>query len=559
MSQNRDVDDVADAYVKDLAALDPLIATYIGVPGHDHEMPDLSPDGTAAVRGLATAALADLEAADARTPDQEVARDAMADQLRNELAYHDARLGSQLNVIDSATQQVREVFDLMPTETAEHWGTIAKRMAAVPAALAGYRQTMLADADAGWPPSQRQVTEVIKQCERTASGFFHELVASSSDHTLTGGLRDDLDAAAAAASTAYGEFAGFLRDTLGPRARERDAVGPDKYAVASRLFLGDAIDVDETYAWGVEELARIDAEMADVAGKIKPGGTVADAAAALDADSHRTLTGTEALQVWMQTLSDTTLAAMNGVHFDIPEPIRRLECRIAPTKDGGIYYTAPSDDLSRPGRMWWSVPEGVTEFSTWRETTTVFHEGVPGHHLQIAQMVYNREKLNSWQRLLGGTSGFAEGWALYAERLMQGLGFLDDVGDHLGMLDGQAFRAARVVVDIGLHLDKEIPASIVTSDGLPAGTWTPESAFTFLRHHCLMPDEFLRFELNRYLGWPGQAPSYKVGERIWLEAREDARARLGDRFDLKEFHRVALDLGGMGLGPLKQAIATRLS
>jgi uncharacterized protein (DUF885 family) len=256
----------------------------------------------------------------------------------------------------------------------------------------------------------------------------------------------------------------------------------------------------------------------------------------------------------MQTTSDAAIAALDGVHFDIPAPLRALECRIAPTHQGGIYYTPPSDDFSRPGRMWWSVPLEVTEFTTWREKTTVFHEGVPGHHLQVAQTAYRKDSLNRWQRLMCWVSGHGEGWALYAERLMDELGYLADPADRLGMLDGQSFRAARVIVDIGMHLELEIPRD--NPFGFhPGETWTPELGLEFMRQHCRMDDAFIRFEVNRYLGWPGQAPSYKIGERIWLEARADAQARQGPDFDLKEFHRAALDLGSIGLDPLRAALA----
>jgi uncharacterized protein (DUF885 family) len=274
----------------------------------------------------------------------------------------------------------------------------------------------------------------------------------------------------------------------------------------------------------------------------------------MDRDPSRTIEGKEAFRDWMQNLADKSLADLHGVHFDIPEPVRRIECRIAPTSDGVIYYTGPSEDFSRPGQMWWAVPQGIGTFSTWREVTTVYHEGVPGHHLQIAQTAYRSDVLNRWQRLMAGCSGHAEGWALYAERLMDELGYLDDPGDKLGMLDGQALRAARVIVDIGIHLELPVPAG--NPFGFhPGEVWTPELGWEFLRAHCRIPDGNLRFELNRYLGWPGQAPSYKVGERIWLQAREDAKARKGASFDLKAFHRAALDLGGLGLDPLRAALS----
>jgi uncharacterized protein (DUF885 family) len=251
----------------------------------------------------------------------------------------------------------------------------------------------------------------------------------------------------------------------------------------------------------------------------------------------------------MQETSDEAVAALADVHFDIPEQIRRLECRIAPTQQGGIYYTGPSEDLvTRPGRMWWSVPKGVTEFSTWRERTTVYHEGVPGHHLQIAQTAYRRDILNKWRRIASWISGHGEGWALYAERLMADLGYLSDPADYLGMLDGQSLRAARVVLDIGIHCDFPAPAEV------GGGAWTYDKAWTFLKAHANMADGFLRFELDRYLGWPGQAPSYKVGERLWLQLRDEARARQGAAFDLKTFHRHALDIGSVGLDVLRDAV-----
>ena len=276
--------------------------------------------------------------------------------------------------------------------------------------------------------------------------------------------------------------------------------------------------------------------------------------AALDADPARTIEGKERFRDWMQQLADETIEDMADTHFDIPEPIRRIECCIAPTSDGGIYYTGPSEDLSRPGRMWWAVPDGITSFSTWREVTTVYHEGVPGHHLQVGQTAYRKDVLNRWQRTMCWVSGHGEGWALYSERLMDDLGYLDDPGDKLGMLDGQALRAVRVIIDIGIHLGLTIPAD--NPFGFhPGEQWTPDLGLEFMRQHVRLDDAVIRFELDRYLGWPGQAPSYKVGERIWLQARDEVKQRQGADFDLKRFHREALDLGSLGLDPLREALA----
>ena len=293
--------------------------------------------------------------------------------------------------------------------------------------------------------------------------------------------------------------------------------------------------------------------MAATASRIVEGGSVADAVAALDADPARDCGSREAFQAWMQQRSDEILADFDGLHFDIAEPIRTLECRVAPTHDGGAWYVPPSEDFSRPGTMWFSFTDDHSTYSTWRETTTVFHEGVPGHHLQCAQAVHQAALLNRWQRLLCWVSGHGEGWALYAERLMDDLGYFDDAGDRLGFLDMQGFRAARVIVDIGVHLGLTVPEDNPFG-WRPGEVWNADLVYDFMRAHSRMDDGSLRFEVNRYLGWPGQAPSYKVGERIWLEARDAARARHGSAFDLKAFHTAALDLGALGLDPLRTAL-----
>ncbi|HSP52031.1 MAG TPA: DUF885 domain-containing protein, partial [Cryobacterium sp.] len=455
-----------------------------------------------------------------------------------------------LNVIASPAQGIREVFDLMPTATVADWDTVSARLRALPAAIDGSIQTLRLGIERGSMPARRQVREVILQARRHAAndGFFAEFAANANPDTgsLPASLAQDLGTRARAAAAAYGTLADFLGSELEGRAPARDAIGRDLYALQSRRFLGATIDLDETYEWGVEELARMVAEQESVADQIKPGASVLEAIAFLDTDPSRKLHGTDALQKWMQETSDRAVAELSETQFDIPDEIKRLECMIAPTQEGGIYYTGPTDDFSRPGRMWWSVPVGITEFDTWRELTTVYHEGVPGHHLQIGQAVYNRAKLNTWRRQLAGTSGHAEGWALYAERLMEQLGYLDDPADRLGMLDGQRMRAARVVLDIGVHLEKQLP------DG--SGPWTADYAFDFLGRNVNMNASFVKFEVNRYLGWPGQAPSYKVGQRIWEELRDTYAEREGDAFAIKEFHRKALDLGGVGLDTLRAAM-----
>lgn len=546
------IDEIADAWVDTLAELVPSLATYIGRFEYNDRFGDFSPAGHERLIGEARATLSALSAAEPVDAIDRVTKLDLTRELELDIELFEAKSHLRdVNVIASPVQEIRSVFDLMPTDTTDDWSVISRRLSAVPGAIHGYIETLRAGIADGVVPARRQVTESVSQIARYTAdtGFFASFAAEAApaDGQLPASLAVELTANANAARVAYDELARFLGSELAPAASEKDAVGRELYALHSRRFLGATIDLDETYEWGVEELARMVAEQTAIANEILPGSSVEEAVAFLEQDPARKLHGTEALQKWMQETSDRAVEELGRTHFDIAEPIRRLECMIAPTKEGGIYYTGPTDDFSRPGRMWWSVPEGVTEFDTWRELTTVYHEGVPGHHLQIAQAVYNRAELNSWRRLLAGTSGHAEGWALYAERLMQQLGYLDDAADRLGMLDGQRMRAARVVLDIGVHLEKP------RLDG--EGTWDYDYALDFMRANVNMPDEFVRFEVNRYFGWPGQAPSYKVGQRIWEQLRDDVQEREGAAFDIKRFHKRALDVGGVGLDTLRAALA----
>ncbi|MFF1882488.1 DUF885 domain-containing protein [Pseudarthrobacter sp. NPDC058196] len=545
------IDAVANDYTDTLIRLNPTFATTLGLPGHETEYQDFSPAGIAGFAEAARDALAALEGLEPEDDVDAVTLDAMRERLGLQLLIHASGWEyAELNNIASPAQDIRAIFDLMPTGTTQDWEHIAGRAGNVPAAISGYIESLRVAKDAGKVAAARQVRIVMDQVTKYAAddGFFAKLAAgaATAGGPLPAPLQEKLDAGTGAARSAYRGLAEFLRTELLPAAPEKDAVGRARYALASRSFLGAEVDLEETYAWGVQELERLIAEQVRVAATIKPGATIAEAKEILNNDPARQLKGTDALQAWMQELSDKAMAGLAGVHFDIPDAMKTLECRIAPTDEGGIYYTGPSDDFSRPGRMWWSVPAGEDTFTTWAETTTVYHEGVPGHHLQVATATYRRELLNNWRRNVCWTSGHGEGWALYAEQLMQELGYLTDPGDHLGMLDMQRMRAARVVFDIGVHLELDMPGR------WGSGTWTAEKGYGFLKENLPISEGQLNFEFTRYLGWPGQAPSYKVGQRLWEQIRAELEARPG--FDLKEFHTKALNIGSVGLDTLRRAL-----
>jgi uncharacterized protein (DUF885 family) len=555
-SDQQGVHQLSDRFVDELAALDPIAGTYLGVPGCDEELTDYSPDGHRARAELARRALAEVRAAEPVSDQERIAQAVFLERVGLDVELHEAGSDmSALNVIASPVQELRQVFDLMPTGTADQWRTIARRLSRMPSAVSGLRAGLAEAAASGNVSATRQVTRVAQQCDtwagrRGGESFFAQMISRAQG--IDQALHEELEQVAAVASEAYGELADFLRTELLPKAPDKDAVGEQRYCLWSRYFTGAQMDLHEAYEWGWHEFSAIESEMKQVADRIKRGATLAEAAAALDADPSYLVHGQDAFASWMQRLSDHAMGDLRGTHFEIPDELMKLECRIAPPGGGvGAYYTGPTDDFSRPGRMWWSVPADREEFPTWREVSTVYHEGFPGHHLQIATSVYEAERLNKFQRLACFVSGHGEGWALYAERLMRELGYFNDDGNLLGMLNDQLFRAARVVVDIGMHLELEIPAGTGFHEGQ---RWTPELGLEFMLTRTITDAAQVRDEVDRYLGWPGQAPSYKLGERLWLAAREEARKRHGAAFDLKAFHRNALRMGSMGLDTLREQL-----
>ena len=547
--------ELADAYVERAAALDPLTATMRGITGHDREMTDLSPEGLAARDTLDGETLAALEAAPVESGRDRIARDLMVERLGLSRELHEADEGLRpLRIIFSPVQLVRQVFDLMPRATEDDWATVAARMALVPEGLDGLRRTLGEGVARGVLAARRQALACAEQAATWAgkgdgaTAFFPALVSS---YRGAGPLRSHLDAAAARATDAYAGLARFLVEEYAPAAPDTDAVGAERYRLWSRAFNGADLDLTETYAWGWDELHRIEEAMAEDAERIAPGQGLAGAVELLETDPDRAIEGEDHFRAWLQNLMDTTIADLDTVHFDIPEPVKRVEAMIAPPGGAAaMYYTGPSEDFSRPGRTWYPTL-GKTRFPLWGEVSIAYHEGVPGHHLQIAQVRYLADELSRYQRM-AGVSGHAEGWALYAERLMDELGYLEVPDHHLGMLRAQAMRAARVVVDIGMHLELVIPGDERFHPGERWGG--PGLGQAFMEERSHFPADFLASEVVRYLGMPGQAISYKVGERAWLAARDEQRRRAGPAFDLKAFHARALDLGPLGLDQLAREL-----
>jgi len=554
---------VADAYVDAVCDLDPITAASLGTRPGDDRLPDFSPAGLEAEAELTRSTLAELDRvleADPALLDDPVERSCarlLRERLGAELAGHEAGEGFRaLSNLFSPIHSVRQVFLIMPTQSEQDWAVVARRLARVPEAYAGFRASLEEGVRRGLLVAPRQVHTVVGQLDEWLTGpYFTTFVAGGPES-----LRAELGRSAAAADGAVAAIRDYLRDEYAPRAEGTpDAVGRARYAIAARRWTGSDLGagrgLEDAYAWGWGEYRRILAEQRSEAEKVVPGGTPMEAMRWLD-EHGPAIEGVEAIRERLQAMMDEAIEALDGTHFDLAAPVRTVEAMIAPPGSAAApYYTRPAQDFSRPGRTW--LPTlGRERFPLWDLISIWYHEGVPGHHLQLAQWAYVSGQLSTYQTSLGSVGANVEGWALYAERLMDELGYLTDPAARLGYLDAQQLRAVRVVIDIGMHLGLPIPddaeGALAEHRGQP---WTPELARAFLGENSGADLAFLDSELVRYLGLPGQAISYKLGERAWLEGRAAAQAARGDAFDLKAWHMAALSQGSLGLDDLAAELA----
>jgi uncharacterized protein (DUF885 family) len=561
---DRAVRDLADSYVTSLADLNPTVAIMLGLESGAQGVPDLSPAGYQADDELSRATLVKLSRLTSDAPPAADVERRCARLLRERLetALAVSATGENLRAVRNIlgpVQGVRTMFMMLPTASEADWSAVAKRMALVPQALAGYAASLREGAARGLLAPARQVGAFTSQLQDWSAagegrGWFAQFCDAAQ---VPPSLRAELDKAALAANAAVDELSRWMLDDYAPAAESvPDGIGAELYPVLARSWLGAGLDLADTYMWGWSEYHRIMAEMREQAERVLPGATVAEAMRHLD-EHGEAVEGVEEIRQRLQEMLDRRVADLDGAHFDLAGPVRTVEARIAPPGSAAApYYTRPSHDFSRPGRTW--LPTlGQTRFPLWKLVTTWHHEGVPGHHLQLGTWTTLAGELSTYQTGVGAVSAMLEGWALYAERLMDELGYLSDPGARLGYLEAQLRRAIRVIVDIGMHLRMELPAGV-----LPAAengrTWTPELAIEFFSAHTARSVEFVSSEIVRYLGRPGQAIGYKVGERAWLAGREAARAARagrGEAFDLKSWHMSALGLGALGLDDLTTELA----
>ncbi len=542
---------ISDSFTEKWADRMPIAATSFGIRGRDDRCTDFSPAAHADRADLYRATRDQLAAhLDDDEPTNAFGARVLTDWLTEQIEEFDAdKWRRDLNHTWSPFQWMRDVFDVMSRKEAGDWDPVVSRLSGFGGMLTGYRECLEAGVAAGDTVALRQAESLLEQVEAAASDdsrflrYPEEAASVGADPAPVSEAVDSLRKSCA-------DFAAWLRSNYLPAARPGDAVGRDEYLRGADEYLGMTIDLEETYDWGWNEVHRLRDEMEATASEITPGATITEVIELLNTDPQRSAATRQEFVDFVSGIQQQAISQLAGRHFDVPDELKVVTVNIAPPGGGlGAWYMSPSEDLSRPGSIWYA-PGERERLPYWQEVSTAYHEGFPGHHLQVATSVLQREKLTRFHRSVIWYSGSGEGWALYAERLMDELGFFEKPEYRLGLLASQLFRSCRVVVDIGCQLELRIPENAPMHAG---ETWNYDLAVDYMNHIGLQARDMSESEVKRYLGWWGQAISYKVGEREILAMRD--RARASESFDLRDFHRRMLEAGAIRLDHLWEIMA----
>ncbi len=559
---SRELARIADTFWEDVLREVPTWATVLGDRRYDDRLDDNSPQGLARNQAMLASHLEAARAIDPGGLDDagQVTLQTLIDVLDGEL--HALRSGIQEWNVDpmSGPQTVfMDLPDYQTVATPEDGRAMVARWRAMgpylDQAIANLRESM---AD-GRVAVARNVERTIDELEGLAACEIPDWkVADPAKLPLEDWSAADRERFRGEILAAVGDVIvpafGRYRDTLErqvlPGARPNDRPGlchvPDgdaAYRALIRYHTNLELDPSEVHRIGLAEIARIDAAFVELGGRLLGTRDLASTLAALRGDPKlRFETADEVFETAQRSL-DRAKAA-------IPDWFGRLpiaDCDVVPVPEHSqahqtiAYYVQPALDGSRPGRYYINLYQPETR-PRYEAECLAFHESIPGHHLQIA-IAQELDGIPAFQRNLGSTA-FIEGWGLYTERLSAEMGLYSGDLDRFGVLSYDAWRAGRLVVDTGMH----------------ALGWTRQQAIDYLHDHSALGDNNIENEIDRYIATPAQALAYKVGQLELLRLREDARRRLGDRFDIRAYHDTVLGHGAVSmptLGQLVEAWVTR--
>jgi uncharacterized protein (DUF885 family) len=545
---NLAVNELAEAFFDGILERDPIFATILGDDRWSDRLPDLGASGRAADAAAYREVLAAAEAIPASrlAPEQVITREMLIlvagthlealEQRQYQLAV-DHIFGVQSMPIQIAQYQI--------AESGASLGALIARFAAYPTAIAQHIETLREGLADGRTEYGVPVRKAIGQIERMLELPAERHPAVTMAHVADDGARERIRAAVEThVYPALRALHAFLADEYEPHARPEPGLsstpgGPAAYELAIRQQTTIAATPDEIHAFGLADLEKIEAEMDEVARRLghadrhalrialleDPTNHTADRDAIIRLASDQTERAWEAAPRWFGRLPSANCVVV------AVEPYREREVPPA-------FYMHPSLDGSRPGQYYLNTYQ-PGERQLHKIAAITFHEATPGHHFQVA-IEMGLADLPRFRTLGSRMAGVAyvEGWGLYTERLADEMGLYLDDRERLGMLDAQAFRASRLVVDSGIH----------------AMGWSRERAIGFMHERGTLPMVDAEIEVDRYTVWPGQALAYKIGQREIERARREVSEQMGDRFDLRAFHDEVLGHGSLPLPTLRHEI-----
>jgi uncharacterized protein (DUF885 family) len=522
----------------------PESATVLGHPGFDDRWTDVSPEAVESRRAHAEALLATLRSFDDGDLDEtdRVSRDLLVLETRQALdgaRFHEEWLA--VDQLQGVQQDPAQIIEAQPAGTTDEQARIVERLRRLPTLIDQTIENLRRGLAAGITPPQICLRDVPQQVDNQLAD---DPFASPLLLPLAGATDEAIRAEAAAAyreavAPAFARLREFLVDTYLPGARHTIACrdlpdGEARYAHLVRLHTTTDQSPDEIHRIGLDEVARIQAEMGQVAARAG-FDSFSDYAVHLRTSPDQHHVSADALLEGYRAVGrriDERLPDLFGRLPKIPYEILAVP-PYAEKSQTAAYYLPPAADGSRPGQFFANTYDLPSRY-IWEMEALTLHEAVPGHHLQIA-LAQELDDLPEFRRNAWYTA-YGEGWGLYAESLGHELGCYEDPASHFGALVGEIWRAIRLVLDTGLH----------------ARGWSREQAIQYFedatgRHG----DHDVVVEVDRYIVWPGQALGYKIGELKLKELRARAASALGAAFDLRAFHDEVLRHGCLPLGLLE--------
>lgn len=543
------VDRIAEDFFERYLELNPTSATVIGDDRFDDRLPDPGPEGRAARRVFA----GDLIAAADAIPDEglsvedRITRDVMRVIGEIWITLDDQRM-DVLHVVDQMggpQTLLPQLCQFQAADTPERLERFVARLRAYPAFMAANVALLDDGLERGLTAPRIVAERTIAQLERMLATPIESAVvpslvrvAGDADRELIREIvRDEVYPADAAFLEALrGRYLAASRDGQGLWSAPN---GEALYRTQILRWTTLPLDPEEVHRSGLAELEEIEAERRTIARGAGFGDDTAAYRASLASQPANIPGRREDLIARAEEDIERAMAAAPAAFGRLP----RSACRVIPVEEYKerdapfAYYYPPSEDTTRPGTYYvntYDLPSRV--FS--RLASTTYHEAVPGHHFQISLESENTA-LNRFRRYAARFAGgaYVEGWGLYAERLADELGLYRDEGERFGMLDAQAWRAARLVVDTGLH----------------ALRWTRQQSIDLLLSAGLTETDAV-IETDRYICWPAQALTYKTGQREIARLRREISERDGQAFDLREFHDQVLGHGSLPLATLAREL-----